>query len=780
MPAILECPTLEQWHNLFRGTLAAEERAQCERHLEVCPVCQRRLDHVEDFDDLLRGRARRAGDPTLNPLDPTLVQVLNRLQSNSSTGSVATEPVDLYFLEATDRPDLLGMLGQYEVQELIGAGGMGVVLKAFDPGLHRLVAIKVLAPALAGSATARRRFTREAQAAAAVCHDHIVPVHAVREQAGLPYLVMQYVAGESLQARLDRSGPLKVEDIVRIGLQTAAGLAAAHAQGLIHRDIKPANLLLENGLARVKISDFGLARTADDVKLTQAGVVAGTPEYMAPEQARGEVVDHRADLFSLGSVLYAMCTCQPPFRATATLATLRQVSEQQPVPPRSLNPDVPAFLDAVILRLLEKDPAARFASAAETATLLEGYLAHLQQPASTKAPQLPARPGAATDGRSVLRLMRGVGRHVPRLAWPVLVLLLVALLLPVRQWFGAGDDPGKPAQPATPAEQKRKRLTLDLRAGVQNLQGLILDGPDVDTVTSSDAQGLRVTLPEGRRDIRPIILHVRPRLRGDVDITVSYEVLAVGDPAPQHGAGVVLRVWFDDPQSPCAILSRTRKLGPPTRDLFGAHKTLRGPDGNPQYVNNAELQSQRLAGKLRLIRRGDELQYLVAEGDDPFKALQTVKIGDGEVTQLQVDCTTSWTRTALDARLTELVIEADAFPDGPPAEQPVASSDVSAPHGTGSWLIAAGVVALMLLVFAGSGGLVLIVRSRRGGQVSTHAQVREAPSKAEALLVFACTGCGQKLQVKARLGGKTVKCPKCGQSVTVPVSKPDKAELPRG
>ena len=166
-------------------------------------------------------------------------------RSKSLDRPAPLEPADLYFLHPADRPDLLGTLGEYEVQEVIGQGGMGVVLKAFEPALHRLVAIKVLAPALAGSATARRRFTREAQAAAAVCHEHVVAVHGVHEADGLPYLVMQYVAGESLQDRLDRTGPLEVVEVVRIGMQTAAGLAAAHAQGLIHRDVKPANLLLE-------------------------------------------------------------------------------------------------------------------------------------------------------------------------------------------------------------------------------------------------------------------------------------------------------------------------------------------------------------------------------------------------------------------------------------------------------------------------------------------------------------------------------------------------------
>src|SRR5205807_5330787 len=157
----------------------------------------------------------------------------------------------------------------------------------------------------------------------------------------------------------------------RIGMQTAAGLAAAHAQGLTHRDIKPANLLLENGLAKVKITDFGLARTADDVQLTQNGVVAGTPEYMAPEQARAEAVDHRADLFSLGSVLYALCTGVPPFQGSTTLAVLRHVSEETPAPIRSRNPAMPVWIEQLVVRLLAKNPEERIQSAAEVAALLE-------------------------------------------------------------------------------------------------------------------------------------------------------------------------------------------------------------------------------------------------------------------------------------------------------------------------------------------------------------------------------------------------------------------------
>ncbi len=169
-------------------------------------------------------------------------------------------------------------------------------------------------------------------------------------------------------------------------MQTAAGLAAAHAQGLVHRDVKPANILLENGVERVRLTDFGLARAAADAAVTQSGVVAGTPHYMAPEQARGESTDHRADLFSLGSTLYAMCAGHPPFRAESPLAVLRRVCDDHPRPLREINPEVPAWLEAIIARLHAKDPAERYPSAAEVADLLGRCLAHVQQPLSVPLP----------------------------------------------------------------------------------------------------------------------------------------------------------------------------------------------------------------------------------------------------------------------------------------------------------------------------------------------------------------------------------------------------------
>jgi WD40 repeat protein len=296
----------------------------------------------------------------------------------------------LAFLAPSEKPGALGRLGHYEVLEVIGRGGMGVVLKAFDEVLHRVVAIKVMAPQLATSATARKRFVREAQAAAAVRNEHVIDIHAVEEAKDVPYLVMEYISGISLQERLDRTGPLALKEILRIGIQTAAGLAAAHSQGLVHRDVKPANILLENGVERVKLTDFGLARAVDDASLTQSGLVAGTPQYMAPEQAGGQAIDRRADLFSLGSVLYALCTGRPPFRASGTMAVLKRVCEDKPRPIAEINPDIPDWLVALIARLHAKNPAERFQSAAEVAALLSQHLAEVQQPALAPLPSLPS------------------------------------------------------------------------------------------------------------------------------------------------------------------------------------------------------------------------------------------------------------------------------------------------------------------------------------------------------------------------------------------------------
>lgn len=376
------CPPADRWTALLCEDLPADEQAELQYHLEQCPECQHVLDHCvaerNDWDEVPRWLA------SCSEADAKLKTVIDRLKNADDTSGVTDMTID--FIDPTEREGSLGRLNNYEIIGEIGRGGMGVVLKALDPALHRVVAIKVLAPQLAVSAAARKRFTREARAAAAVCHEHVVTIHSVEEFKSLPYLVMQYVAGQSLQQKLESHGPLPVADILRIGMQAAAGLAAAHAQGLVHRDIKPGNILLENGVERVRITDFGLARTIDDVAVTQSGVIAGTPQYMAPEQTRGHALDARTDLFSLGSVMYAMCTGETPFPGHHALDVIRKVGEDRPTPIREVNYAIPPWLEAIVAKLMAKDPAQRFQSAAEVAHLLERCLAHVQNPRATPLP----------------------------------------------------------------------------------------------------------------------------------------------------------------------------------------------------------------------------------------------------------------------------------------------------------------------------------------------------------------------------------------------------------
>jgi serine/threonine protein kinase len=300
-------------------------------------------------------------------------------------GSNNDQDTPLDFLQPSSRADSLGRIGHYEILQILGKGGFGIVFRAFDELLQRVVALKVLAPSLAATSPARKRFLREAQSSAKVRHENVVHIYAVEDQP-LPYLVMEFVPGETLQQRLDRIGPLEVPEILNLGRQIAEGLAAAHATGLIHRDIKPGNVLIEPGpQGRVKITDFGLARAADDASLTQSGVLAGTPMYMAPEQARGETLDPRADLFSLGSVLYYMAAGRPPFRASSTFGVLKRVVEDTPRPIRELIPETPQWLADIIAKLHAKKPEERFQSAREVADVLADCEAKLKAKQEVKS-----------------------------------------------------------------------------------------------------------------------------------------------------------------------------------------------------------------------------------------------------------------------------------------------------------------------------------------------------------------------------------------------------------
>jgi hypothetical protein len=286
----------------------------------------------------------------------------------------AQSPVQ--FLAPAQAEDEMGRLGGYRVLKILGRGGMGVVFLAHDPNADRQIALKVMLPDVAQKPEARERFLREARATAGIEHDHIVPLYHVAEDNGVPFLTMPLLKGMTLEDWLKQreksKEPVELAQILRIGQEMAQGLAAAHERGLIHRDIKPANVWLDAGANhRVKILDFGLARPADDASLTQPGMIVGTASYMAPEQARGLAVDARADLYSLGCVLYRLCTGRLPFGGPDAMSVLIAATTEQVPEVRELNPDVPAPLAELIMQLLAKKPDDRPASARDVAGILQ-------------------------------------------------------------------------------------------------------------------------------------------------------------------------------------------------------------------------------------------------------------------------------------------------------------------------------------------------------------------------------------------------------------------------
>jgi len=415
---------------------AAERAAFLEQACAGQPALKARVEGLirtaDQGDSLLDYPAGKAGTTQVVPTPP------------------AEPEISLAFLKPGNTPGSLGSLGGYSVLDVIGRGGMGIVLRAMDAKLNRVVAIKVLSPEFAGNAQARKRFAREAQAAAAVSHDHVVTIHAVDDDEKVPFIVMECIVGQSLQQKIDKVGALGLKEILRIGTQIASGLAAAHRQGLVHRDIKPANILLENGIERVKITDFGLARATDDVGITQSGQIAGTPQYMSPEQAMGQPVDPRSDLFSLGSVLYAMCTGRPAFRGDSTIAVLRRLCDDSPRPIHEMNAEIPDWLIEIIDRLMRKKPEDRIQTAAEVAELLNQHLAHLQHPISAPRPaRLPSTPSEIASRRTRQRSLA----VITVIAMSVLVFIGIALYYSIDQKWIAGmwGVPTDPA-PATPRD----------------------------------------------------------------------------------------------------------------------------------------------------------------------------------------------------------------------------------------------------------------------------------------------------------------------------------------
>jgi WD40 repeat protein/serine/threonine protein kinase len=432
MAAQTLCPDAALIERFVRGELSELEANALAEHFLGCERCAVALDGFVEVNPLMR-RIRESAEPEASSEDPAIEQLIARLSdvvlpaatdrpSSASIGDTI-QPIDIgtpqsivpsepsiadggvsiageltmtperiaelcSFLAPALEPGSLGQFGSYSILKVLGAGATGIVFLARDSQLARLVALKAMRPALAAGRQHRERFLREAQAAGKIQHDHIVTIFQVGEADGIPFLSMPYLPGATLEELLTRRLDFPCGEILRISAEIAKGLSAAHSEGLNHRDIKPANIWLESTgksatmppYGRVKLLDFGLAQDlTHDVHLTQTGAIVGTPHYISPEQARGLPLDARSDLFSLGCVMYRMCTGQVPFPASNALDALLAMAVKNPKPPHELNPNIHLAVSSLVLRLMAKDRAERFGSAEEVAQLIDLRASELAQ-----------------------------------------------------------------------------------------------------------------------------------------------------------------------------------------------------------------------------------------------------------------------------------------------------------------------------------------------------------------------------------------------------------------
>lgn len=291
-------------------------------------------------------------------------------------------------------------ISHYKILEKLGEGGMGAVYKAEDTKLKRIVALKFLSPSLTRNEAAKKRFVLEAQAASALQNNNICVIHEIDETVdGQMYICMDYYDGEPLNKRIER-GPLPIDEAIATGEMVAAGLAAAHDRGIVHRDIKPANLVsTRDGV--IKLVDFGVAKLSGQTKVTKTGMTVGTATYMSPEQARGDEIDHRSDIFSLGVVLYELLTSQRPFRGDTELAVLYGIVNSAPEPIANRRPDIPRGLARIVERALAKDPDNRFQSARELRQALAAVRTE-PEPTSTEVTREAAYTEGSIDSLAVL------------------------------------------------------------------------------------------------------------------------------------------------------------------------------------------------------------------------------------------------------------------------------------------------------------------------------------------------------------------------------------------
>jgi serine/threonine protein kinase len=378
MLAILIMPLLV-WMRYRHQAQMAKDKLQIEN---PNPETEKKVERLTSRLENLEALIVRLDTEINTQLERSLS--MGRIITSSSAAGVSQMPTT--FMNV-----VTALEGRYQVLKELGRGGMGIVFQAYDKHLQEQVAIKILSPMLSNDPDALERLKREVSAARRITHPNVIRIHDIAEANGLQYVSMEYFGGTNLKEYIKQSGGLSVMEAFNIASQICDGLQAAHSQGVIHRDLKSQNIIL-NSATQVKIIDFGLAHTQQMQGLTATGLIMGTPEYMAPEQVAGKKVDERADIYSLGIILYELFTGRVPFTGPSAISVGFQQIKDSPEAPSSVNPQISRSLEQVILKALEKEPMKRYADVSELKNALETAVNQpvrsgaYQQPTSVPAP----------------------------------------------------------------------------------------------------------------------------------------------------------------------------------------------------------------------------------------------------------------------------------------------------------------------------------------------------------------------------------------------------------
>jgi serine/threonine-protein kinase len=487
---------------------------------------------------------------------------------------------------------------RYELESVLGQGGMARVFKGNDRVLNRTVAVKVLSPQFAGDEQFVARFRREAQAAAALNHPNIVSVYDTGSQGDVHYIVMEYVEGRTLRDVIKQEGPLLPERASEIGEAVASALAAAHEAGLVHRDIKPGNIMITRA-GEVKVMDFGIARTSTGDTLTQTASILGTASYLSPEQAQGESVDARSDIYSMGCVLYEMLTARAPFSGDSPVAIAYKHVREAPVPPSRINPDVPASLESIVMKCMAKNPVNRYQSAEELHEDLERVRhggAPMATPVLADSTEMLTRAQRGPEHTAVMTGMPPDERPSRRRTWitvGIVILILAALgtaafflvktLVPPEATLKVPDVVGEKEDDARATlEDLGFRVVVQKEFSEDERRDFVFEQDPEPDATAEEGDTVTITVSKGPRPVEvPSVVGESLETAGQILSEAGFEIGNVTRQESEEDEGTVLE---QDPVAGAKVSPDT----PVKLVVSGGPGTVTVPDVVCQDVDEAQ------------------------------------------------------------------------------------------------------------------------------------------------------------------------------------------------